>query len=252
MAYQFDIKILCPQCSYSSDQFVDLLQHIQQQHDKPAESSPLATFKCLQCEYNTQDSAEYNQHVYEHLPVLICTFCDFKCYDAAAMEEHISSIHNSKLIIQEDFSCSICHLKIPSQALLNIHYTRCHPTPNQKDITVKQYVCRLCFFTTPFKTDFTLHKRSVHLDKCFKCPECLYVATYKSNLQLHLKKFHKISKILCDLCDWAGNNQAKLNQHKKVNHNFTNTNVYLCYRCEYSVSDKEKLLDHISLHNHQN
>lgn len=244
MASQFYIRLLCPQCSFSSDELDVLQQHIYQEHPY---SLQLSSFKCAQCEYQTDNAPEYDQHLNErHRPtVLICTFCDFECHDAAIMEDHISGSHTSKLIINEECICSICQHKSPNQALHNIHIQRCHSSSTNSNLSIKQFLCQICFYTTSFKADFTQHKKSAHIEKCFQCNECLHIATTKNNLQRHMRNIHKISKFLCDLCGWSGMSLFKLEQHQKSHFDGLSNRQFKCSMCDYSFSDKPLLIQHI-------
>lgn len=145
-------QLSCKKCGYVTNSLPIYLEH-RQSHEQDGSGK----FKCDQCDFTTDGTGKFNQHILKHKKEqkFQCNQCDYTCHTKIMLELHNALKHQS----EEAFGCGACRFKTISNERLQKHMRTCPPLNR----TFKCYDCQEEF---KGKTELKKH-RTIH-DPWFK------------------------------------------------------------------------------------
>jgi len=190
-----DVVIQCNKCAQYFTSVEDKDEHFREKHEEPDRNKRL---KCQHCDYKTNNSDCFNQHVAlkhgtEDLP---CPHCPGKRYKSQlALKRHIHLVHGEKVVcshcrnasvksdyrkhLKTDF-CSICEQKVFCVGMKKVHKIKCEGATDgriRKTVAVKKnfkFHCDLCKTSHETRKRIIFHMKTDHghSDKLFQCSAC--------------------------------------------------------------------------------
>ncbi|XP_065089884.1 protein suppressor of hairy wing-like [Ochlerotatus camptorhynchus] len=204
-----------------------------------------------------------------HVGHIKCKLCpkSFKAYEY--LEKHLISIHAST----DDFSCSQCNAKCPSEKVLNDHMTT-HSEGKPfsclkcgKDFTRKYHLerhlnhsgcgevpkellpCEVCGkdFTRldNLREHLRFHMGEGKRKRDYQCPYCPKAFYGSSLLNIHIRTHTGEKPFPCDLCSKSFPSTGALRKHRRSH---TGERPYRCDQCSATFAARETLNRHRKTH----
>ncbi|KAJ8705668.1 hypothetical protein PYW08_012714 [Mythimna loreyi] len=237
----------CTLCSTSIDSLEDLLNHLQQDHDKLIYNdirNRILPFKfesekltCCMCPNTFDKFKKLQEHMHSHYRNFVCNVCDAGFVTQGSMTRHRST-HSTGV-----FPCSYCP-KIFDTQLKKRSHERCNHT--HTDVLNRCGYCNKGFRDYHCKE---LHISEVHgvkpiLYKCNACDKCY---STKRKLRLHEKRDHLLERrYKCLTCDMRFFSSHDVKKHMIIH---TGEKEFQCEICLKAFGRKSTLNSHMRIHN---
>ncbi|KAL3275889.1 hypothetical protein HHI36_020626 [Cryptolaemus montrouzieri] len=113
-------------------------------------------------------------------------------------------VESNNLQVNE-LKCNICDYFAYRKVNLTNHTHKFHM--KKKNVSIKDYNCSQCSYTTNQKFRFDRHVNTVHLEiKEHKCNQCDFATNYKYHLKIHVNSVHlRMKNHRCGQCDYGTN-----------------------------------------------
>ena len=186
--------------------------------------------------------------------LLTCPHCPFTASLNRKLKTHIKRIHEVQHTSpSKNHACDLCERRFISYSVLSNHIKATHMTriPKVAIVSLKQFKCQKCVFTSTHPKTLSAHITKKHgaPDKgtvTFPCELCPFTASLSIQLRKHIAVKH--AKFRCDQCNFTSTSGFHLSLHQEHIHNKTqsqNRILYPCDLCGITFVNKDDIDAHI-------
>lgn len=207
----------CDQCDYKCTKKQLVLDHIERAHSDGTVKSEADALKCNRCDYictSREALRKHRNNIHKVVKTSYCNQCDYKCTKKQLVLDHIERTHSDGTET-ETRTCHKCNFSCNTIRAMNFHKYKMHKNK-------KIFYCKDCDYKCVKRDLLNVHKEKEHGHKLEpeirNCKKCKFVCTTFTELRTHRDKTHRVAQL------------------------------YYCDECDYKVTKKEVLLDHIDKH----
>ena len=170
-----------PKCSFVTSSNYKLTQHINGTHLK------LRPFKCEVCGAAYKRKEHLQKHSKnahsgsDNTKNFKCEKCDYSTNDSRCFKNHVSAVH----LGLRPYKCETCGITFTQKPHLNTHMKTVH-------LNIRPHSCNVCDSTFASRQAKELHEKGVHGigDKEFKCDQCDFQTVYRDSFKQHMARLH--------------------------------------------------------------
>lgn len=118
----------------------------------------------------------------------------------------------------------------------------------------KRFYCDLCTYSTVFRRNLTVHRRTHTGEKPYSCRCCARRFTHKSGLNRHMRTHGDQPRHDCPHCAKTFAQGKHLEAHLRCSHGIVEASVaewdqpMSCPLCQLTCADKKALMQHLQRH----
>ncbi|XP_048258683.1 uncharacterized protein LOC124137725 [Haliotis rufescens] len=241
----------CPQCHYTSRDFVDVSDHIISEHD-------VERLRCDVCERVFSQHKAMDIHLsLKHgprqrtssqfeKPLTKCPLCSVDEGNFQALSSHLMSEHH----VTNPLRCDVCERVFDSDSHLESHLNS-HHGPFEEGLISNR--CSECGLVCKSKTSLIQHQVYIHRKKfkksrqsaCLECKTCYFIAKTVEEIREHRLQ-HKLGVLECKECNMTFNSTSNLQFHMQLHHKKSHTAS--CDICGKVFKHKRYLIGHRKRH----
>jgi len=245
-----DGEYKCNQCSFVTDQFVNLTRHLKMStHRDKKKTKTINSHECSFCEKAFQSKTRLKMHASIHPEykgekiekTFKCDICPKAFYESRELERH-KNFHDGI----KPFSCDLCPYASLTKGRLREHTMIHHPDSLPEDMT-KIFICDICSKSFGCKSYLTKHiSREHRRDKVYNCDQCSYETVQCTAFKEHLRTHTGERPFACHMCNKTFIRKSHMNKHIKEVH-IGEKNVF-CEQCPKTFKTQDQLYQHIVVH----